>query len=321
MPHLNYIDLIIFLVLAYFISEGLRHGFWVLLADFISFLASLILSLSTYKYLAIPLRNLAGLAYSFSNALGFLISAIVLEAAAGFVLGHLIGKIPEKYWKHKLNKIFGLIPAVGEAIVLISFFLVLALAFPIKPSIKNDIEESKVGRILLDKTTAVENSVNEVFGGVVEDSLTFLTIKPGNREVIALQVDKINLSVDGEAEREDWELINKERQVLGITPLTWSEDLAEVARTHARDMWNRKYFGHLSPQGKDIGDRLSFAKIKYSTAGENLALAPTVASAHKGLMNSEGHRENILSPRFKEVGIGAIDNGVYGKMFVQIFTD
>jgi uncharacterized protein YkwD len=38
-------------------------------------------------------------------------------------------------------------------------------------------------------------------------------------------------------------------------------------------------------------------------------------------MNSEGHRKNILDPEFKRLGIGVIDNGVYGKMFVQIFTD
>jgi uncharacterized protein YkwD len=52
-----------------------------------------------------------------------------------------------------------------------------------------------------------------------------------------------------------------------------------------------------------------------------LALAPTLATAHTGLMNSEGHRANILEPKFKRVGIGVIDNGVYGKMFVQVFTD
>ena len=65
-------------------------------------------------------------------------------------------------------------------------------------------------------------------------------------------------------------------------------------------------------QGKDI---------EYSLAGENLALAPTVETAHKGLMNSKGHRENILDEDYRQMGIGVIDNGVYGKMFVQVFTD
>jgi len=46
-----------------------------------------------------------------------------------------------------------------------------------------------------------------------------------------------------------------------------------------------------------------------------------LSTAHNGLMNSEGHRANILEPEFRKIGIGVIDNGVYGKMFVQVFTD
>jgi uncharacterized protein YkwD len=86
-------------------------------------------------------------------------------------------------------------------------------------------------------------------------------------------------------------------------------------------MWERKYFSHISPEGEDVGDRLDRHNINYFYAGENLALAPTTQTAHNGLMNSEGHRRNILEPQFRSVGIGVIDNGVYGKIFVQVFTD
>jgi uncharacterized protein YkwD len=63
------------------------------------------------------------------------------------------------------------------------------------------------------------------------------------------------------------------------------------------------------------------AKIKYSQAGENLALAPDVEIAHNGLMNSPGHRANILTPEFKKVGIGCLAGGTHGKMFSQEFTN
>jgi len=43
--------------------------------------------------------------------------------------------------------------------------------------------------------------------------------------------------------------------------------------------------------------------------------------AMQGLMNSPGHRANILSPSFHKVGIGVLDAGIYGEMFVQEFTD
>ncbi|KKR60955.1 MAG: hypothetical protein UT99_C0004G0001, partial [Candidatus Curtissbacteria bacterium GW2011_GWA2_40_31] len=89
----------------------------------------------------------------------------------------------------------------------------------------------------------------------------------------------------------------------------------------SKDMFKRGYFSHYSPEGKDVGDRLEDSSINYSLAGENLALAPDVIRAHNGLMNSEGHRRNILDPAFSKIGIGAIDGGVYGKMFTQVFTN
>lgn len=317
----NYIDLIIILVLVYFASEAWRHGFWVLLADFISFLGSLLLSLRVYKFASELLRANFSLSHSFSNAVGFLITAIVLEAFLGFLFGYLIGRLPEKLWKHKLNKLLGIIPGLGEGLVLIAFILTLGLGLPIKPSVKADIVDSKIGGYILKQTSGVEKAVNEIFGGVIEDSLTYLTVKPGSRERLPLTVEKQKLSVDEKAEAEMFKLVNGERRKIGTAELIWSPEIVPIARMHAKDMWERKYFGHVSPEGKDVGDRLDAAKVPYDIAGENLALAPTVSTSHTGLMNSEGHRANILDPKFKKVGIGVIDNGYYGKLFVEVFTD
>jgi uncharacterized protein YkwD len=117
------------------------------------------------------------------------------------------------------------------------------------------------------------------------------------------------------------EKVNEERTKRGIGTVQFNEKLQDVARAHAKDMWNRSYFGHISPEGKDVGNRLQEAHVAYQIAGENLALAPTVSLAHNGLMESEGHRENILEPRFRKIGIGVISNGISGKMFVQVFSD
>jgi uncharacterized protein YkwD len=107
----------------------------------------------------------------------------------------------------------------------------------------------------------------------------------------------------------------------GLSELTWREELLPIARGHASDMWERSYFGHYSPEGENIADRLEKYSIPFSAVGENLALAPTVITAHDGLMNSEGHKENILDTEFRRGVIGVVDNGVYGKIFVQIFTN
>jgi uncharacterized protein YkwD len=61
--------------------------------------------------------------------------------------------------------------------------------------------------------------------------------------------------------------------------------------------------------------------VRFSAAGENLALAPTIQIAHDGLMNSPGHRANILNARYRRVGLGVADGGMHGKMFVQNFAD
>jgi uncharacterized protein YkwD len=86
-------------------------------------------------------------------------------------------------------------------------------------------------------------------------------------------------------------------------------------------MFENGYFSHISLQGEDVGDRLGKAGVLYLVAGENLAFAPSLEIAHDGLMQSPGHRENILDEEFNRVGIGVIDAGSQGKMFVQVFTD
>jgi uncharacterized protein YkwD len=99
------------------------------------------------------------------------------------------------------------------------------------------------------------------------------------------------------------------------------EKLTRVAEAHSRDMFARGYFAHNTPEGTDPFKRMSEGGVKYIVAGENLALAPDVLAAHTGLMNSPGHRANILAPEFGKVGIGVIDGGKYGMMFSQEFTN
>lgn len=317
----NWVDLLIIAIILFFVLEGVRHGFWVILADFFSFLGSLLISLRAYQFVAGLLRANFSLTPSISNALGFLITAILTEALLGYLFGHAITKLPKKYLKIKRQKILAILPALGEGLIIVAFILTLILGLPISPKIKLSATESKIGGHILEQTSGIESKINEIFGGVIEDSLTYFTIKPGSTERVVLEVAVQELLVDEVSEEEMFELVNKEREKAGLNKLSWDTEVVSVARAHATDMWERKYFGHVSPEGKDAGDRLTEAEVNYDYAGENLALAPTVSTAHVGLMNSEGHRENILEPKFNKVGIGVIDNGVYGKMFVQVFTN
>ena len=122
-------------------------------------------------------------------------------------------------------------------------------------------------------------------------------------------------------EKQMLDLVNQERVKAGLKPLAPDPELTEVARKHSADMFARGYFAHDTPEGVTPFDRMRAANVRFLTAGENLALAPTIPVAHTGLMNSPGHRANILRPEFGRVGIGVMDGGMRGLMVSQEFRN
>ena len=126
------------------------------------------------------------------------------------------------------------------------------------------------------------------------------------------------LETAARAERAMLRLLNRERLDRGLEPLDWCEECARVARGHSKDMYRNGYFSHVDSKGEDPFDRMTAAGVEYGAAGENLSIAPTVARAHEGLMESRDHRENILRSLFDEVGIGCYE-GPYGFMCTQVF--
>ena len=114
------------------------------------------------------------------------------------------------------------------------------------------------------------------------------------------------------------ELVNQARVNAGVQPLELYEELSEVAQLKAEDMDENNYFSHQSPRYGSPFDMMRDEGISFRYAGENLALAPTVESAHENLMNSPGHRRNILNERFTHIGIGAVETN-RGLIFVQMF--
>jgi len=124
----------------------------------------------------------------------------------------------------------------------------------------------------------------------------------------------------GVEEQKMLDLINAERSKAGIAPLKPDTKLMEVAKTKAEDMVDNNYFSHTSPTYGSPFDMLNKFGVTYQTAAENLAGNSTVEAAHNALMESEGHRKNILNPSFNYIGIGIVPSPVYGKVFVQMFV-
>lgn len=117
-----------------------------------------------------------------------------------------------------------------------------------------------------------------------------------------------------------YELTNAERKKFGLPLLKPGEKVQHTAREHSQDMASNHYFSHTNLIGQSPFDRMDEDHILYRTAGENLAYGQWSAIfAHEGLMNSPGHRENILQEDFEYVGIGVAFNDRNEPFFTQLF--
>ncbi|MBQ9314081.1 MAG: SH3 domain-containing protein [Clostridia bacterium] len=120
-------------------------------------------------------------------------------------------------------------------------------------------------------------------------------------------------------EQELLRLINEQRAAYGLSPLKFDAELQKVAKIKAQDLVNKNYFSHNSPTYGSPFDMMKSFGITYKAAGENIAGNSTLKGAVTAWMNSQGHRENILSNAYNLTGIGVVDSPVYGKVMVQMF--
>jgi uncharacterized protein YkwD len=144
------------------------------------------------------------------------------------------------------------------------------------------------------------------------DTSTLVTLRTCDGGTFALNV----------AEKAMFDLHNKTRKAYGLRPLCLSSVLTIAARSRSQDMLNRDYFSHYTPAGVSVIHQLerkghySSEPDDYHMLGENIAMGgdgndeDTPEHLFTGLMNSEGHRANILNGRFEEVGVGA-SSGTY----------
>ncbi len=124
-------------------------------------------------------------------------------------------------------------------------------------------------------------------------------------------------------EREMFEAVNRERQQRSHAPLRYDKRLADVARYHAADMRDHRFFAHESPRSGNLEDRLDRAALPFATARENLAEAPTVPLAQQGLLKSPGHFANMMADDVTQIGVGVTRGGLLAQenlLFVQVFA-
>lgn len=127
-------------------------------------------------------------------------------------------------------------------------------------------------------------------------------------------------AVSGGVESQVLQLVNAERAKEGLKALTMNSTLSNVAKTKASDMRDKNYFAHDSPTYGSPFDMMKKFGVSYSYAGENIAAGQQTAQAvMTAWMNSPGHRQNIMSPNFTEMGIGCSPGGSMSPYWSQMF--
>lgn len=101
-------------------------------------------------------------------------------------------------------------------------------------------------------------------------------------------------------------LVNASRHAAGLAPLAFHRGLAEVARAHDEDMRAHGFVGHTSPTTGAAPDRVARAGIRVNAVLENIGQGYSPEEVHEGLMQSPGHRANIMNPDATHVGIGVV---------------
>ena len=318
----NAIDLLLVAAIILSLLNGYRRGFVHGVLDLAAWTLSLIAGLRYYQ----PLARWLGAHVDLWSEVWDQPIAFVLIGVFVSVLVHLIGhallaRLPKDLQERPVNQIFGLLPGFVNGVILAAVLSALLMALPLSEGLSERTRDSVLANRLAVYAEQLEARLRPVFGEAIGRSLNLLTIRPDSDERVTLPFKVTNTGPRPDLEQRMLDLVNKERAAAGLHPLVADPELTEVARRHSADMFARGYFAHDTPEGLSPFDRMRAADVHFLTAGENLALAPTLSVAHNGLMNSPGHRENILRPQFGRVGIGVMDGGMRGLMVSQEFRN
>ena len=127
----------------------------------------------------------------------------------------------------------------------------------------------------------------------------------------------------GEMRRRMLQAVNAERRSRSLPMLAPNPRLDRVAQAYADDMLKRSHYGHVDPEGLTVRERAYAGGYDLRFVAENLASGqPTVEEVMEGWMNSEKHRDNILSKIYTEAGFGLSigrNRRGYQIIWVQVF--
>ena len=318
----NIVDILLLLIVLMSVWHGFRRGFILSALDLFRWTLSLLAALRFHQ----PVARLLGASVEawsevWDQPIAFL-SIVIGTSVLIHVLGSaLLKRLPQDFHGRRINRFFGILPGLANGLVTAVILAAVLLAVPLAEPLREPARASVTVNRLAVFAEGLETRLVPIFDDALTQTLNRLMIRPESSERVALPYTVKESHARPDLEAAMLRLVNEERTAAGLSLLAPDPELTEVARRHSADMWTRSYFAHVTPEGRDPFDRIRAADVRFLTAGENLALAPTVTIAHTGVMNSPGHRANILRPEFGRVGIGIMDGGMRGLMVTQNFRN
>ncbi|MDX1690759.1 MAG: CvpA family protein [Acidimicrobiia bacterium] len=320
------IDLLVLAFLALLLLRGWYRGFVREAMDLVGLVLGTILAFRFGGAVGSVVSSMAGI----STDAGRIVGGIVLFVGTGIAAAITTQRL-ERHARmpglNLMNRVGGAGLAMAFGVFLATLLLTIGVVLPMPPAVAGQLDDSAVTKTLTDPDGVPQEVFHRLAGDRIVESLINLRQSLGVRRVVVEgeevvtfpEADPADLDVVWGPADEIYDLVNRARIDHGLDPLAWSPALSEVGVAHAVDMYAGGYFSHVSPETGTVGDRVWDAGITYLVAGENLALAATPSETHDGLMNSPGHRANILSPDYNRIGIGVVA-GPLGLMTVQVFT-
>ncbi len=317
------IDAAIIALLGVAVWSGYRSGFIATAYGLATWIVAFAAAVAFQEPAAEIVQRL-GLLPATARPIAFVVLIVAVEGlfwlAGFFALTPVVRAAHRNAWLATTDRVLGVFPAAARSLFVVGIALAALVVSPVSVDIKAAIEQSRLARALIERIAVIQPQLASL-SGQVGSQVPFFVTRVGEDETRKLDLpDGLRLEPDPVAEEQMFELVNEERAAQGLGKLAWDARLVAVARQHSEEMLRLKYFAHDSPVTGSPFDRLKAAGIDYTVAGENLAYAQSVTVAHRGLMDSPGHRAIILRPEFTRIGIGVVSAGPYGRMFTQMFV-
>ncbi|MES2377048.1 MAG: CvpA family protein [Bacteroidota bacterium] len=318
---MNIVDLLIIIVVLVSIWTGYRRGFILSGLILLSWVSTLAVALLLYKPASVLLLKVLPKTGVWSPALGFIITIILAQAVIDRLVHWLLNRVPDRITDSPLNLALGTLPGLINGYIwaiLIATFLVV---YPLDNVFMREARKSPIAKQLASNVGLINERLSPIFTDALMQLKGTGTAMVSHERMITLPFRSVTAKPRPDLEARMLQLVNQERQQRGLQILKPDPELTKVARDHSVDMLERGYFSHYTPEGLDPFDRMKNEGVRFLTGGENIAITQTLPMAHTGLMNSPGHRANILNPAFGRLGIGILDAGWYGLMITQAFRN